>query len=58
VVAVGYGVMTDAQRRGGDWAGLAVLATLLFCVLVPSAIGLLSLAGAGCLLALRRRMLS
>lgn len=43
VVGEGFLMMVDAKRRGGDWGALAVLGSLIFGILIPTIVGLLTL---------------
>ena len=53
VLAGGVMALRDASHRGGDWGGLDVLASFLFQILFPLALGVMAGGGLFCLRALR-----
>lgn len=56
VVVEGFPMMADAKRRGGDWGALAVFGSLLFGIIVPILIGLMTSANSYLLYCLRRQV--
>ncbi|HLX65170.1 MAG TPA: hypothetical protein VKX17_28135 [Planctomycetota bacterium] len=58
LIWAGFGMLADAKRRGGDWAGLSVAGSLILGIVCPALIGVAAFAGGACLSAARssRRM--
>jgi hypothetical protein len=55
LIWAGFSMLVANGHRGGDWAAVAGLARLLFGVVCPGLVGLLTLAGAWCLWSMQRR---
>jgi hypothetical protein len=51
----GAEMLAATKRRGGDWAGVGVLAAFVFGIACPVLIGLLTLAAGSCLWIVRRQ---
>lgn len=52
------GMMAAAEQPGGAWDGFAVVGSLVFGILLPALLGLLTLGGGACLLVLRRQLIA
>ncbi|OAI50729.1 hypothetical protein AYO44_05525 [Planctomycetaceae bacterium SCGC AG-212-F19] len=55
LIAAGFGMLAEAKRRGGDWAALGYLGSLVFGIGYPALVGLLALGSGLCLWTMRRQ---
>jgi hypothetical protein len=53
LIVAGFGMLEGAKRRGGDWAGIAVLGSMIVGIVCPALTGLLALGAGLCLWAMR-----
>ncbi len=55
LIAAGFGMLAAAKYRGGDWAALSILGSVIFGIICPTLAGLLAFGVGLCLWALHNQ---